>query len=34
MARNLVTKGFQVTVWNRSRARAAALEPLGVKVAG
>ncbi len=33
MAKNLATKGFQVTVWNRSRARAAALEPLGVRVA-
>jgi len=33
MAKNLATKGFQVTVWNRSRARATALEPLGVKVA-
>lgn len=33
MAKNLAAKGFQVTVWNRSRARAAALEPLGVKVA-
>ncbi len=33
MAKNLATKGFQVTVWNRSRARAVALEPLGVKVA-
>jgi len=32
MAKNLAAKGFQVTVWNRSRARAAALEPLGVKV--
>ena len=33
MAKNLATKGFQVTVWNRHRARATALEPLGVKVA-
>lgn len=33
MAKNLATKGFQVTVWNRSRSRAAALEPLGVRVA-
>ena len=33
MAKNLATKGFQVTVWNRTRGRAAALEPLGVKVA-
>src|SRR5678816_4050172 len=33
MAKNLATKGFQVTVWNRSRQRATALEPLGVKVA-
>ena len=33
MTKNLATKGFQVTVWNRSRARATALEPLGVKVA-
>jgi 3-hydroxyisobutyrate dehydrogenase-like beta-hydroxyacid dehydrogenase len=33
MAKNLATKGFQVTVWNRSRGKATALEPLGVKVA-
>lgn len=33
MAKNLAAKGCQVTVWNRSRARAVALEPLGVKVA-
>ena len=33
MVKNLATKGFEVTVWNRSRARATALEPLGVKVA-
>src|SRR5262245_40750183 len=33
MAKNLATKGFQVTVWNRSREKATALEPLGAKVA-
>jgi len=33
MVKNLATKGFQVTVWNRTRERAAPLEPLGVKVA-
>ena len=33
MAKNLATKGFEVTVWNRSRGKATALEPLGVKVA-
>ena len=33
MAKNLATKGFQVTVWNRNRDRAAPLEPLGVRVA-
>jgi len=33
MVKNLATKGFQVTVWNRHRARATALEPLGVRVA-
>jgi 3-hydroxyisobutyrate dehydrogenase-like beta-hydroxyacid dehydrogenase len=33
MAKNLATKGFEVTVWNRHRAKAAPLEPLGVKVA-
>ena len=33
MAKNLATKGFQVTVWNRSRARATALEEFGAKVA-
>jgi 3-hydroxyisobutyrate dehydrogenase len=33
MVKNLATKGFQVTVWNRTRERARALEPLGVKVA-
>ena len=33
MARNLAAKGFEVTVWNRTRARAEALAPLGVRVA-
>ncbi len=33
MARNLAQKGFKVVVWNRTRAKAIALEPLGVKVA-
>jgi 3-hydroxyisobutyrate dehydrogenase-like beta-hydroxyacid dehydrogenase len=33
MAKNLATKGFQLTVWNRSRERAKPLEPLGVRVA-
>ncbi len=34
MARNLAQKGFQVTVWNRTRARAEALAEFGVRVAG
>jgi 3-hydroxyisobutyrate dehydrogenase-like beta-hydroxyacid dehydrogenase len=33
MAKNLATKGFSVTVWNRTAERAAPLRPLGVKVA-
>jgi len=33
MARNLAQKGFEVTVWNRTRAKAEALAPFGVKVA-
>jgi 3-hydroxyisobutyrate dehydrogenase len=33
MARNLAQKGFQVTVWNRTRARAEALAPFGVRLA-
>jgi len=33
MAKNLATKGFSVTVWNRTAAKAAPLRPLGVKVA-
>ena len=33
MAKNLATKGFQVTLWNRTRERAAPFQPLGVKVA-
>jgi len=33
MARNLAQKGFKVTVWNRTRARAEALAPFGVRVA-
>lgn len=33
MARNLQQKGFQVTVWNRTAARAKPLEAFGVKVA-
>jgi 3-hydroxyisobutyrate dehydrogenase-like beta-hydroxyacid dehydrogenase len=33
MARNLAQKGFQVTAWNRTRARAEALASLGVRVA-
>jgi len=32
MAKNLATKGFSVTVWNRTAAKAAPLRPLGVKV--
>jgi len=34
MARNLVRKGFSVTVWNRTRARAEALVADGARVAG
>ena len=33
MARNLAQKGFQTTVWNRTRARAEALTEFGVRVA-
>ena len=33
MVKNLATKGFQVTVWNRTASKAAPLRPLGVKVA-
>lgn len=33
MARNLAQKGFEVTVWNRTRAKAEALVPFGAKVA-
>jgi len=33
MARNLAQKGFQVTVWNRTRARAEALAQFGVRTA-
>jgi 3-hydroxyisobutyrate dehydrogenase-like beta-hydroxyacid dehydrogenase len=33
MARNLQQKGFEVTVWNRTAAKAAPLEAFGVKVA-
>src|SRR5215472_3742603 len=33
MARNLAQKGFQVAVWNRTRARAEALAPFGIRVA-
>ncbi len=33
MARNLAQKGFQVTVWNRTRSRADELVPFGVRVA-
>ncbi len=33
MARNLARKGFEVTVWNRTRARAEELKPDGVKAA-
>lgn len=33
MARNLAKKGFQVTVWNRTRARADALRQSGMEVA-
>ncbi len=33
MARNLLRKGFPVTVWNRTRAKAEALVPDGAKVA-
>jgi 3-hydroxyisobutyrate dehydrogenase-like beta-hydroxyacid dehydrogenase len=34
MARNLLRKGFSVTVWNRTRARAEELVKDGAKVAG
>src|SRR5215469_6856113 len=33
MAKNLARKGFEVTVWNRTRSRAEALMSEGVKVA-
>ncbi|MCU0695238.1 MAG: NAD(P)-dependent oxidoreductase [Myxococcaceae bacterium] len=33
MAKNLKAKGFEVTVWNRTRARADELAPLGLHVA-
>jgi 3-hydroxyisobutyrate dehydrogenase-like beta-hydroxyacid dehydrogenase len=33
MAKNLKAKGFEVTVWNRTRAKADALAPLGLHVA-
>lgn len=33
MARNLARKGFEVTVWNRTRSRAEALEKEGIRVA-
>jgi 3-hydroxyisobutyrate dehydrogenase len=33
MARNLAQKGFQVTVWNRTQARAEELVPFGARVA-
>jgi 3-hydroxyisobutyrate dehydrogenase-like beta-hydroxyacid dehydrogenase len=33
MAKNLKAKGFEVTVWNRTRARADELVPLGLQVA-
>ncbi len=34
MARNLLTKGFAVTAWNRTKSKAQALETFGGKVAG
>ena len=34
MARNLIKAGHTLTVYNRTRSRAEALEPLGAKVAG
>jgi len=33
MARNLARKGFEVTVWNRTRSRAEPLQADGIKIA-